>query len=103
MAPAPLPSLRRRVFGRAWYERWAKEAPSMTSNGRREGSGFRGSIGSIWHLIPPSVRLDDFLAFNDALVGLVAAWPQSRFAEVCRGRNADTGRKGVKRWNPTLS
>ena len=34
-----LPSLRRLIFGRAWYDRWAKESPSITSNGRCEGSG----------------------------------------------------------------
>jgi hypothetical protein len=34
--PAPVPSLRRMVFGNAWREPWAKESPSMTSNGRRE-------------------------------------------------------------------
>jgi hypothetical protein len=38
IAPTPLPSLRRMVFGNAWYERWAKESPSITSSGRPESS-----------------------------------------------------------------
>jgi hypothetical protein len=40
MAPAPLPSLRRMVFGNAWYDRWAKESPSMTSSWRPESAGW---------------------------------------------------------------
>src|SRR5271166_5376938 len=40
MAPPPLPSLRRIVFGNAWYDRCAKESPSITSNGALGTFGF---------------------------------------------------------------
>src|ERR1700722_9798778 len=79
MAPAPLRSLRRMVFGRAWYDRWAKESPSMTSNGRREDSGLPTSRA--WFLTPRPVRWADFLAFDEAVAAVAVALSPTRFAE----------------------
>jgi hypothetical protein len=81
MAPAPLPLLRRMVFGKAWYDRWAKESPSMTSNGRCEGLGLLGLTARICRLISPPIPRTDFLAFDEAVVAVAVAWPPTRLAE----------------------
>jgi hypothetical protein len=68
---APLPSLRRMVFGNAWYDRWANESPSMTSNGRRESSG--SPIARVWLRNSPPVRPSDFFAFGEGIAAAVVA------------------------------
>src|ERR1700722_15201556 len=106
MALAPLPSLRRMVFGSAWYDRCAKESPSMTSNGRREGSGLLGPTARVCRPISPQVRRADFLDVGEALVGIVPAWPPPRLADVGRlsasRSSAHTGAWSLASCNPRM-
>src|SRR5690242_7882394 len=39
------PSARRKLFGRAWYARWASESPSTTRRGREEAGDIVRILG----------------------------------------------------------
>jgi hypothetical protein len=72
MAPAALSSLLRMVFGNAWYERWAKELPSITSSGPREGSGLRKPasvmvLGGVRAVLPLAAARDGVCALQGRL------------------------------------
>lgn len=60
-----LPSLRRIVFGNAWYDRCAKESPSITSNGRPESTGLPTFAARCCRLAPVR-RMDSSASGNVA-------------------------------------
>src|ERR1700735_2988990 len=79
ITPAALPSLRRMVFGNAWYERWAKESPSITSSGRVDSAGLPILAARLLRPVPPPVGRVDRSVFGTAVVPAVFDDRRRRF------------------------